>query len=77
MPINETPVTFSKREALVIRRAFERGMQEILCPRCGIPMRLSQCFQYSDRLVSEIFCDDCHRCVMVHVTEEPSQAGHR
>ena len=69
MSIN-TPITYTRKESELIRRRFARGSLELDCPRCGEPLLYGPCVERRGHLLSEVYCQMCHRVVMVRVADE-------
>jgi hypothetical protein len=65
-----TPLTYSASEARQIRGRFTHGDQDLHCPRCREPLTFGPLVERGNRLYGEIYCEVCHRCLMLQVGEE-------
>lgn len=70
MVVHNTPVTYSVAEAATIRKEFAEGTGDLLCPRCHTRLLISPCFERKHRRLSEIYCGECQRCVIVRLAKE-------
>ena len=75
MNLRDTPTTYSADEAATIRRNFQDGREDLICPRCRTPLLFGPVLERRGRLLGDIYCQDCHRCVMVTVGTETNAAS--
>lgn len=69
LTMRDTPVTYSAAEAAALRKAFAQGDQSMTCPQCGGRLVIDPPFECQGRMVSELYCDDCQRCVIVRMAK--------
>ena len=67
----ETPVTFTREEARVIRHAMGRSMARVDCPCCGSVLFISDPIDRGGSVGAsyEVSCGPCHRFAVI--TEVP------
>ena len=71
----DTPVTYSAEEAELVRRLVLSGTPDPACPRCGHLLGVSKVIEWHDQRIREVFCGECHRCVVVRIHPNDAPAA--
>lgn len=67
MAVSDTPVTYSAEDAARLRARFASGEGALVCPLCEGPLLVGPPFERRGRTMTELYCRDCQRCVMIEV----------
>lgn len=65
MTQRDTPATYSRAEAKLIREAAARGDDPLTCPRCGTVLELVSPDPSAATQMREAGCPGCSRCIML------------